>query len=502
MGQRFGQAMAREFVIKIMIDLLLVNVGGTKKRIYQELSKDYSAIEPPFWIALTAGFLRNNNFNVSILDANAENLDIAETAERIEDIDPGFVNIVVYGQHPSASTQLMFAVGSLCRKIKKINPQRKIILSGLHLSALPEKTIKEEDCDFVCEGEGFYTLLGLLKKKELREIFGLWWKENGKIFHTKRAELILNLNEELRDIAWDLLPMDKYKAHNWHCLGDLESRNRYASISTSLGCPFNCSFCCINAPFGKHIWRNWNSEWILRQIDILVKEYNVKNIKFIDELFVLKPEHFIPIAEGLIERNYGLNIWAYARVDTTKEEYLKLLKRAGINWLALGFEAANENVMKEASKSQFTRKDVIEIRRKIEDAGIYVIGNYIFGLPEDDIDSMKETLDLAIELNCEWANFYCASAYPGSKLYDYSIKNKLDLPDSWEKFAQHHYEFMPLPTKHLNEKEVLRFRDEAFQKYFTAPKYLVMIENKFGKKAREHIEEMTKIKLKRKILGD
>ena len=63
------------------LDLLLVNVGGTKKRVYQELSKIYSALEPPFWAALTAGFIRNNGFSVKILDANAENLGVKETAE-------------------------------------------------------------------------------------------------------------------------------------------------------------------------------------------------------------------------------------------------------------------------------------------------------------------------------------------------------------------------------------------------------------------------------------
>ena len=482
--------------------ILFVNPGGTRKRVYQKLDRDYSAVEPPFFAALTASFIRNKGFDVDILDANAENLTIEESAGKIEEKNPELVNIIVYGQHPSASTQLMTGVGALCREIKKENKKRKIILTGLHPSALPEKTIKEEECDYVGEGEGFHTILGILEKEILSGIEGLWYKQDGKILHNERAPLIRNLSEELSDVAWDLLPWGKYKAHNWHCLHDLESRESYASISTSLGCPFNCSFCCISAPFGKRVYREFSPEWVLKQIDALVQKHNVKNIKFIDELFVLNPKHFVPICEGLIERDYNLNIWAYARVDTTKERYLELLKKAGVNWLAFGFEAANEKVMKEVSKSQFSREDVKKIRERVGKAGINVIGNYIFGLPEDTIESMQETLNLALELNCEFANFYCATAYPGSQLYEDAVKNNLSLPDSWEKYAQHHYEFLPLDTRYVSRKDVLEFRDKAFIKYFTNQKYLEMIERKFGDKAREHIEEMTKINLERKLLCD
>ena len=496
------------------MDLLIVNVGGTKKKVYQNLSKDYSAIEPPFWAALTAGFVRKEGYTVEILDANAENLDLNETVERIEKINPRFVNIIVYGQNPQASTALMPGVGLLCKEIKSKNSNRKIILTGLHVSALPKRTLKEEACDFVGKGEGFYTLKGLLKGKKLSEIPGLWYRGKNEIKSNPPPSLIQNLDSELPDIAWDLLPMDKYKAHNWHCLGDLESRKSYAAISTSLGCPFNCEFCCINAPFGKPTYRTWSSEWTLKQIDILVKNYNIKNIKIIDELFILKPEHFLKIAEGLIERNYNLNIWAYARIDTIKDEYLEKLKKAGFNWLALGIEAGSEGIRKGVSKGLFKQQDIKNVVEKIKSHGINVGGNYIFGLPDDTLETMQQTIDLALELNCEWANFYCTMAYPGSRLYDIiqekKIKNpkiNIELPDDengpgWIGYSQHGYDCLPLSTDTLSAAEVLRFRDDAFDKYFTNPKYLELIERKFAKQAREHLENMTKIKLKRKLLGD
>ena len=485
------------------LDLLLVNAGGSRKRAYQSLSQDYSAIEPPFWAALTAGFIRRNGYRVGILDANAENIDFQETAEKIKTLNPRFVGIVVYGQHPSASTQTMDAVGKLCRTIKLRDPKRKIILSGLHPSALPEKTLKEEQCDYVACGEGFYTFLDLLLEKEPAETRGLAFRKNGEVLFGAKAEIVRNLTEELNDVAWDLLPMDKYKAHNWHCLHNLNSRNSYAAIYTSLGCPFSCSFCCINTPFGKQGYRTWSPEWVLKNIDTLVREYGIKNIKIIDELFVLKPEHFMPICKGLIERDYGLNFWAYARIDTAKEEYLEKMKQAGINWLAVGIESGSEEVRKDVSKGRFNSDEIKTVVERIRREGINVIGNYIFGLPEDNLKNMAETLNLAQELNCEWANFYSAMAYPGSRLYFEAKEQGLLLPEDtgngWAGYSQTSYETLPLPTKYISAEQVLRFRDEAFMKYFTNPEYLNMIEKKFGLEARKHIEEMTKIKLKRKL---
>src|SRR3989338_5653331 len=220
------------------LDLLLVNPGGVSKNVYQGLAEDFSAIEPPFWAALTAGFIRNKGYQAGILDANALGLNIEETAGEILNSSPYLINIVVSGQQPASSTQLMPGVGLLCEAIKNKDKEARIILTGLHPSALPEKTMRQEGCDFVGEGEGFYALLGLLQEKEASRIPGLWYREGGSILSNKRAGDVLAPVADLPDVAWDLLPMDRYRAHNWHCLADLDSREGYASMLTSLGCPF------------------------------------------------------------------------------------------------------------------------------------------------------------------------------------------------------------------------------------------------------------------------
>ena len=172
-------------------------------------------------------------------------------------------------------------------------------------------------------------------------------------------------------------------------------------------------------------YRMWKPKTIIAEIDKLVTEYGVRNIKIADELFVLNPKHVTDLCDLLIERNYHLNIWAYARVDTVKEEMVEKLKRAGVSWLAFGIEAASERVRDDVEKG-FDQNDIAKTIGKVS-AQELRIGNFIFGLPEDNLSSMQATLDLAVELNCEFANFYVAMAYPGSQLYNDALEERLAL---------------------------------------------------------------------------
>ncbi|MCX5809851.1 MAG: radical SAM protein [Proteobacteria bacterium] len=486
-------------------DIVLVNVGGTRKQVYQDLGKVFSAIDTPFWAALTAGYLRGKGFKVNILDANALNLDLDETVEALVKIDPRFIAIVCYSQQANVSTPIMVAVGQLCRKIKGTIPETGLILTGWHPSALPERTLREEACDMLVKGEGFYTLADLLAGKDFSEIPGLWWKDGSEILCGPAPENIKDLTAELPDVAWDLLPMDNYRAFSWMCLHDFSERTKFASIFTSLGCPYRCSFCAIHATYGEHRIRYWSPEWVLRQIDILVNDYGVRHINIHDELFVFNTKHYLPIAEGLIERGYNLNINAFARVDVldkAETQNLITLRKAGFQWLKLGIETGNSSIRANVGKDSYGIDAVRNAVAKAHGVGIDFCANFMFGLPGDDYNSMQDTLNLALELMPVFPSFFCTMAIPGSDLYSEALEKEIPLPDTWLGYASQGYEFKPLPTEHLSAAQVLEFRDYVFDTYFKNPKYLHMIETKFGNEAREHIKEMTAIKLKRKLLGD
>jgi len=240
---------------------------------------------------------------------------------------------------------------------------------------------------------------------------------------------------------------------------------------------------------------------VINQIDILVNEYGITNLKIADEIFVLKPRRVLEICDLIIERKYDLNIWAYARVDTLNYSMLEKLKLAGFNWIALGIESANPSVRNDVSKNYNSDK-VYHLIEDLKSYQISTIGNYIFGLPEDTVGTMTETLTMATDLNCEFANFYCNMAYPGSKLYEMALRESWPLPTDWSGYSQHSIDTMPLPTRHISARDVLRFRDEAFIRYFRNPRYLAMIENRFGTQTVQHIGEMLSKKLVRSLLQD
>lgn len=486
-------------------DIVLVNAGGTRKQVYQDLSKVFSAIDTPFWAALTAGYLRGKGFSVSILDANALNLDPDETVKALADIRPKFIAIVCYSQQANVSAPIMVAVGDLCRRIKEELPETPLLLTGWHPSALPERTMREEACDMLVQGEGFQTLSDLLSGVPIADIRGLWWKKDSRIFHGPAAENIKDLSAELPDVAWDLLPMDNYRAFSWMCLRDFSERTKFASIFTSLGCPFRCSFCAIHATYGEHRIRYWSPEWVLRQLDILVNQYGVRHINIHDELFVFNPKHYLPIAEGIMDRGYDLNINAFARVDVLDRvdiKHLETLKKAGFHWLKLGIETGSSRIRANVGKDHYGIDAVRNAVNKAHGVGMDFCANFMFGLPGDDYGSMQDTLNLALELMPAFPSFFCAMAIPGSDLYREALEKNLPLPDTWLGYASQGYDFLPLPTEHLTAAQVVEFRDYAFDTYFKNPGYLTTIENKFGREAREHIKEMTAIRLKRKILGD
>jgi anaerobic magnesium-protoporphyrin IX monomethyl ester cyclase len=507
------------------MDLLLI-APGNANGIYQDLSNSYAAIEPPTWALLLAQSVRSIGFEVAIMDVNAERLTDDESIKRIIDLKPRLICFVVYGQNVNAGTVNMSGATHLSKIIKENNIKIPVAYLGSYVQALPIKALKDEDSiDFAFTNEGVYALHNVLKlnqinDSELINIKGIVRREDGKVIMNDPEKIVPNerMDIDLPGYAWDLLPFNKkpldlYRAPMWHAEYKEENRTPYAAIQTSLGCQFGCDFCMINiinrndneeiGVAGNYsAMRYWSPEFIISEFEKLIS-LGVYTIKITDELFLLNRKYYVPLCEMLRDRGYGekLRMWAYSRVDTVKRpELLTLVRSAGIKWLALGIESGDKEVRLEVSKGKFEDVDINQVIHQVHEADIEVMANYIFGLTGDSKGSMQKTLDLSIELSTLGWNAYAAMALPGSKLYKDAIMNGTKLPTTYEGFSFHSYDTIPLPTANLTPAEILEFRDNAFNIYHSNPNFLKRVKNKFGQIAVDNINEMLKVKLKRKIL--
>ena len=471
----------------------------------------YAACEPPYWCAVAASFCMAHDIETKIYDAEAENVSFDEVAEAVLNYEPDLIGVFVTGTNLSASTQKMQGTDFTVKVIKNTGIKVPVFLWGLHPSALPERSLEESEADYVVTGEGYDTIVNLAKfhagivKNFSEELLGgLCFTKEGQFVRFGFSKLLDT--SQLPMPAWELLPMKKYMPHNWHIMGEdrpEDAKGRYGVVSTSIGCPYQCSYCAISSLFGQRKLRYWDSDRVVVEIERLVKDYNVKYIKILDECFVLNKKYVTELCKKIKEKAFDINMWAYARIDTVDEEILEELGNAGIKWLAYGIESADDDVLAEVSKSQYTSEKTRMGIQQTKAAGINVLANFMFGLPDDTKESMEKSLAFCREINPEWINFYVTMTYPGSPDYFEGVKAGKISNDKWIEYAQYSYECVPAGGKYLTPKEVLEFRDYAFNAFFEGNnRYFDMISQKFGKKYADDIKKMTTKRLRRKLLGD
>lgn len=500
-----------------MLDILLVEPNASSG--YQSLAHDFSAIETPTWCLLLAGAVRQKGYAVGILDANAERLALSETSARILALSPKLVLFSCYGQNPNASTPFFGAGLKHAEALKSDGYKGLISFVGPHVAALPRETLEKHDCiDIVLCNEGIYQIFNLLESSfKSEEVKGIAYRRGGDIFLNPAEEI--PSQEELENVypgyAWDLLPyrdnpLDLYRSHLWHSdFGNLP-RTPFAAVYTSLGCTFRCSFCMINMinrnsndvePIASNFnrMRFFSAQWLRKEFDYL-KSVGVKTLRISDEMFYLNRNHYKPILDILSDGEYGFNMWAYSRVDTIRPEYLPEFKRAGINWLCVGIEAGDDRVRSDAFKGKFRSDLVRENVKKIQDAGIKVLANFIVGLPTDDENTIKRTFDLAMSLNAEYSNFYPCMSLPGTELYTIALSSGSPLPDSYTGYGFLSFDCVPMPTVELSSEEVLRLRDEGVDQYLHDPRYERTFLEAFGSEALRTLESLRAVKLRRRLL--
>jgi anaerobic magnesium-protoporphyrin IX monomethyl ester cyclase len=466
------------------VDLLLVNPGNRLEQ-FATLN-ELATVAQPLGLAMIAAYVRLLGFSVVIIDAEAEFWTPEQTINEISKYDSVLIGL-------SAFTTKMTAAGKILRLISEQIPNAKTIIGGHHASAIPEHTLINEAVTFVLRGEGYVPIPLLIKA--LKEgvtspaIPGIWYLQDGKVVGNGRAAGISDLNQ-LPFAAWDMLPMHKYRAHHWQAWDYGIDTSRFALLYTSLGCTFSCDYCSVNVVYGKNSIRYRNPDHVVRELELLVTDYGIRHVEIIDDTFTVNPSRVEDICDRIIARGLGqeLNMWCFARTDTVSAGLMTKMKRAGINWVFMGFESGSDAVLKDVNKKQ-TVNQIIKANGIVHDSGIHIGGNYVFGLPEDTKVTMQQTLDLAKELNTEYANFFLLMPYPGTKYHEIAKEKHYPLPETWGQYGFFAPDALPMMNESLTPEDILLFRDNAFAEYFSGEKYQRMVGEKFGEDILRFLRE-------------
>lgn len=476
---------------------LVIAALNPKRQHYAATASELAATAPNIHMGMVASWLRGQGFSVLTLDCELEGLSHDALVERVRALSPRLFGVVCSGANPSSSTMTMSLVNRFFQASWRPMAGTTSFLWGPHPTVLPERSLRDSGVDLVVRGEGFETITALLAGRAPADILGLSWLEaDGSLAGTPDAPLLEDL-DAIPSLDWnaDLLP-SRFRAHNWHCFGDLERRSPYAIVWTSLGCPFQCSFCAVNNLFpGPRRQRFRSIERVVAEIASLYRDHGVRHLRIFDELFVSRPSRVRAFCDGLEAAALpDLNMWCYARVDTVTDELLQRLRGVGMRWISYGFESAEPTTLDQLHKGVHPSRAeaVITMTRA---AGMNICADVMVGLPGEDLAAMERTLEFCIRHQFEWVNIYPFFAYPGTAHYrpDHGASG-------WDAYSLYGSECSPAGNEQLSPAEVLRFRDQAFVRYHGRPAYLAMLEQRFGPQTRAHVERMVATPLRRRLL--
>ncbi|RLG10642.1 hypothetical protein DRN69_08740 [Candidatus Pacearchaeota archaeon] len=377
----------------------------------------------PFFLAYATAVLEKEGYNVFLKDYLTLELTEEEFLNDLKEKKPDI--FVAEVSTPSFKNDI-----AICKKIKEVI-NCKIILCGPHVTVFPKETLKEyKFIDYILIGEYEYTLKELIdkliNKKSIKNILGLGYRDRGKIIFNKRRPLIQNL-DELPFPARHFLPMERYNdsfCRNYPCIQLISSR----------GCPYRCIFCLEpNVIYGNPGFRVRSAKNVVDEIAYVIEKYGAKEVYFDDASFTIGKQRVLEICKEIKCRHLKIKWSCMADAINPDEEMLREMSNAGCVAIKFGVESADEKILKNISKvtNLEKTKQVVKLCRKY---GIKTHATYMFGLPGETKETIKKTINYALNLGTNSAQFSIAVPFPGTPFYNLAKKERWLTQENWEQF--------------------------------------------------------------------
>jgi len=414
-----------------------------------EVTERYSVLEPYSLLQIGA-LLKEDKHNVELIDANGFDLSFEKIKEKIGE---GFEAIVFRFTPTTFNHDL-----KVCSIAKEINPQILTVGLCFTLNTLPEEVMKEKSAKYldIYLRKDYEVVIKEIFSKELDEVKGISYRKNGKIINNKNA-LVIKDYDSLPLPAYELLPNLKPYFIN------TPVGQPFTIIYSARGCPFKCSYCTVA---GTPI-RMRSSESVLKEIKFLKKEYGLKTISFFDETFTINRKRVIEICEGIKDMN--ITWYCNTRANLVDFELLKIMRKAGCKGMSYGIESGSSKVLKNASKGITVEQQAqgIKLAKK---AGIKIFCSFIFGLPGEDKESIKETIKFVKKTLPTSAQFNVAVPYPGTRLYEIAKEKGWITKLDWKSLYQHS---SLMKNDDLTPKELEEARKKAYRSLYFNPKWIL-----------------------------
>jgi radical SAM superfamily enzyme YgiQ (UPF0313 family) len=388
---------------------------------------------PGIGMLVLAAVARRNGYDVAIFDAKGGGETPGAVADRILAFRPDVVGF-------SATTISITNAARIAGRLKRSVPELVTVVGGPHVSAVPERTLAAfPNLDYAIIGEGEISFFELLERLRCgRAIEGC----PGLVHRTPAGEIVANPRSPyLTDLdalplpAWDLV---RGFPHGFHPSLFSYRRSPVATLVTSRGCPFSCSF-CDRSTSGK-LGRYHTTESVLRHCQHLV-DFGVRHIIFYDDLFTVKKKRVVELCEAFLACGFDFTWSCNSHPNLLDPDTLRLMKRAGCWQIAYGIESGSQRIL-DVVKREVRLPRMRETLRMTRAAGIRAKGYVMIGHPTETLQTLDETAEFLkiVELDlCQVTKF---TPYPGTPAYP-TIREFGRFDEDWERMNAMNFVFIP-----------------------------------------------------------
>jgi len=363
-----------------------------------------------------------------------------KVVEAIEEFSPDMVGMQLLTPNRVSSYRLI-------EYIHEKYPHIHLVVGGIHASIMHRQLIEKYPFLIAVLGEGEMTLAELVEKllngdADLMGIDGIAFNHKSSMVRTKPRELIDNL---------DVLPFPKHELF-------FDGNRSFGCILTARGCPYNCSFCCLDFVSKRKV-RLRSVGNVVDEIEHMINAFpHMKSIWIHDDTFFINNKRVIEFCDEIIRRKINTEFICSGRMKPLSEEMIHKLVDAGFVKVMLGLESGNNEILKTARK-KITKEDAINAFKMFSHSSIELHAFLIAGLPGETLETVMETVNLMKDLQRIKYTYYpdiaaLLTVYPGTEIYEIAKAKGMISDEFWLSDKP-----TPLFTVENSKEQLFRFKD-------------------------------------------